>query len=300
MRKIPAHVREQQINTLPNITFVRWEGEYTGAFSKAVCRCDVDGFEWSARVCDLLNGGRGCPQCAGKRRWTADERIGQINTLSNITFIRWEGEYRDNRSKAVCRCDVDDYEWSASVDKLLNGGSGCPQCAGQRRWTAGERIEQINKLAGIRFVRWDGEYRNHKSKAVCRCTVAGHEWPTSVDKLLNGGHGCPACAGYGYKTDKPGTLYALRSECGTMVKIGISNDYERRHTTLKRKTPFEWSCIELLHGDGAMIAALEKALHGLTEPAVFKEPFDGYTEWRKWDHRILEWFSNWREMGQCR
>lgn len=235
MRKIPAHVREQQINTLPNITFVRWEGEYTGAFSKAVCRCDVDGFEWSARVCDLLNGGRGCPQCAGKRRWTADERIGQINTLSNITFIRWEGEYRDNRSKAVCRCDVDDYEWSASVDKLLNGGSGCPQC--------------------------------------------------SVS---------------GYKTDKPGTLYALRSECGTMVKIGVSNDYERRHTTLKRKTPFNWSCCELLHGDGAMIAALEKALHGLTEPAVFKEPFDGYTEWRKWDHRILEWFNNWREMTLCR
>lgn len=31
-------------------------------------------------------------------------------------------------------------------------------------------------------------------------------------------------------------------------------------------------------------------LKGKTEPIDFSERFDGYTEWRKWDARIPEWF----------
>lgn len=291
--RTPAHVREQQINNLPNIRFVRWDGEYLNCNSKAICRCDIDGFEWPVRVTNLLDLRQGCPQCAGKRRWTAGERIEQINTLPNITFVRWGDEYRNKNSKAVCRCTVDGFEWSASVTNLVNHGQGCPQCAGNRRWTADERIKQINALPNITFSRWHGKYTGALSRAVCYCDV-GHEWSSSVDNLINGGRGCPQCAEYGYNPSKPGTLYALRSECGTMVKIGISNDYEQRHAILKRKTPFAFNCVELCHGDGAMVATLEKVLHGLMEPVVFETPFDGSTEWRKWDARLPEWFDLYR------
>ena len=356
MRKqIPASVREQQINNLNSITFVRWDGEYLGNTSKAVCRCSVDGFEWSARVGSLLRQGSGCPQCAGNRRWAADERIDQINALPNVTFVRWDGDYRNHKSKAVCsctmggfewsarvddllrgrgrpqhggtrrwtaderikqinalpnitfvrwldgdyrsahskavcRCDVDGYEWRVTVSGLLNCGSGCPQCAGVRRWTADERIAQINEKPNVQFVRWDGGYKNSKSKAVCRCLIDGCEWSPSVARLLSTGSGCPSCAKSGYDPSKHGTLYALRSECGSMVKIGISNDHRRRHRELAAATPFEWRCIELVHGEGARIAELEQELLGKTEPIDFGEQFDGYTEWRKWDARIPEWF----------
>ena len=298
--RIPAHVREQQIDNLPNIRFVRWDGEYRSKDSKAICRCAVDGFEWSARVHDLTYNGSGCPQCTGNRKWTAQERIDQINNLPNITFLRWVGQYRTGKTSVVCRCDIDGCEWSTQVRNLINAGTGCPECAvtrvaGKKRAPSGQRIDQINAMVGITFVRWlDGEYRNAHSKAVCRCD-ADHEWSAKVGNLLNGS-GCPACADHGYDQLSSATLYALRSECGTMVKIGISNDYERRHTILKRVTPFEWSCIELLHGDGAMIASLEKALHGMTEPVEFTEPFHGYTEWRKWDALVHEWFDMWRKM----
>lgn len=229
-------------------------------------------------------------------RIPAHIREQQIDNLPNIRFVRWDGEYRNTLSKAVCRCTVDGFEWSASVGNLLSHGRGCPECAVQRRRTpSDERVKQINNLPSIKFVRWDGEYRNCLSKAVCRCG-AGHEWSSTVNHLVSNGSGCPECAKSGYSQCKSGTLYALRSECGTMIKIGISNDYAARHTTLRRTTPFDWSCVEMIHGDGALIAGLEKALHGLTEPAVFKNSFDGYTEWRKWDNRIPEWFSNWREM----
>lgn len=299
---IPAHVREQQINNLPNITFVRWDGEYRGSRSKAVCRCAVDGFKWSATVNNLLDKGSGCPECAGKssadkRRISTEVRIEQINNLSGIHFVRWDGEYTNNLSKAVCRCDKD-HEWSARLDHLLNSGSGCPECAfkvnaDKKRIPADVREQQIHELPGVTFVRWDGEYSGVYSKAIVRCDQ-GHEWSTNTHNLLNGGRGCPQCAEYGYNPSKPGTLYALRSECGTMVKIGISNDYQQRHTTLKRATPFAWDCTELLHGDGALIAALEKAFHGMTEPVEFVEPFDGYTEWRRWRPEIANWFATWR------
>lgn len=291
MRKqIPASMREQQINERPNIQFVRWDGEYKNSHSKAVCRCSIDGYEWSVMVNNLVNLGQGCPQCSGRRRWTESERIAQINERSNIQFVRWHGGYKGAHSNAVCRCLIDGYEWSATVNNLVNAGQGCPQCGGCRKWTADERIEQINGKPSIEFVRWESEYESVESKAVCRCLTDGYKWSASVNALVNKGRGCPACAKSGYDPSKPGTLYALRSECGSMVKIGISNDHRRRHRELAATTPFEWRCIELVHGEGARIAELEQELLGKTEPIDFGEQFDGYTEWRKWDARIPEWF----------
>lgn len=297
MRRWTADERVEQINALDAVCFVRWCGRYSKVTSKAVVRCGHDGYEWITTVNDLVNSGKGCPQCAGNRRWTASERINQINALHKVTFVRWlDGEYRDSHSKAVCRCANCGHGWSVGVNKLINKGSGCPQCAvlsraGKRRAQPDARVEQINEIKNIRFIKWlNGEYRNCYSKAVVRCNN-GHEWSASVDRLIYNGSGCPACAEYGYNPALPGTLYALRSECGSMVKIGISNNYEQRHKKLARTTPFRWHCIELLHGDGKRIAELEKWFHDNTEQAMFREPFDGFTEWRKWNPEICEWFN---------
>lgn len=227
----------------------------------------------------------------------AHVREQQINSLPNITFVRWDGEYRNNKSKCVCRCDAG-HEWKASVSHLVSNGRGCPQCALRNvserfRMPEIERITQINSIDGVSFVRWCGEYHSNKSRVVCRCDK-GHEWTAVINSIVDTGRRCPQCASSGYDRTKPATLYALRSECGTMVKIGISNNIEQRHAILKRKTPFAFECVELCHGDGGMVATLEKVLHGLMEPIVFDTPFDGSTEWRKWDARLPEWFDLYR------
>ena len=84
--KVSEQERIDQINALPNIRFVRWDGEFKGNTSKAVVRCDVDGYEWSAILKNMF-AGSGCPQCSGKRTWTADERIEHINAKPNIRFV---------------------------------------------------------------------------------------------------------------------------------------------------------------------------------------------------------------------
>lgn len=369
MKRIPEEIRIQQINALPNISFVRWVDGYKGSHSKAVCRCDLDGHEWTPTVSRLINNGNGCPQCSGrvrltrseceqkvnetpsisfvrwvsghhgsksravfrctidghewatnigavitgksgcpkcgnvsmieKRRTPAEECERKIKDLPNIIFLRWDGEYKNNESKAICKCAVDGHEWAARANQLINQKSGCPQCsvvrrADARRTPEDEIINKINSRPSIKFLRWDGAYIGVESKVVCRCEIDGLEWSSSVSNFIRG-RGCPQCAEYGYRPGKPGTLYLLRSECGSMVKIGISNNYKQRHAQLKRHTPFDWHCIEMLHSDdGSLIAEWEKELHSFTEPATFRETFDGFTEWRKWDDRLPQWIEEYR------
>ena len=200
-KAISEQERIEQINALPNIRFVRWDGEFKGCRTKAVCRCDIDGYEWSTSVDDLINKGCGCLQCGGVRRWTAEERIEQTNALPNIRFVRWDGEFKGGRTKAVCRCEIDGYEWSVTVNNLIINGRGCPQCGGKRKWTAEEYIERINAKPNIRFIRWDGEFKGVKSRAICRCEIDGYEWSKTINGLLNQGTGCPYCARYG-KTEE--------------------------------------------------------------------------------------------------
>lgn len=287
-KPIPEFIRINQINAIPNIKFMRWHSEYVGAKSKAVVRCDVDGHEWITSINHLLNDGSRCPMCCGQPRWTDLDRIVQINKNKGISFLRWEGEYKDARSRAVVKCLVDGFSWSATVNNLVNLGSGCPQCAGLRKWTADEREIQINNIAGIRFVRWVGDFIGNKSKLSCKCCKCNIEWTTSLMSLMKLSGGCPNCALHGYNPSRKGTLYALRSHCGMMVKIGISNDYKTRHRTIKRNTPFGWSCIGIAHGDGCYISHLERQFHDKYEAAKFQEPFDGYTEWLVCTPELLE------------
>ena len=202
--KVSEQERIDQINALSTITFIRWDGEFKGNKTKAVCRCEIDGYEWSASVAALVNNGTGCPQCAIKlKRTDEQERIEQINALPNIRFVRWDGEFKNNTSKAVCRCDIDGYEWSVTVNNLINNGKGCPQCSCNRKLTANERIDQINALPNIKFVRWDGEFKGAKSRAICRCDIDGYEWSAAVNNLVNLGTGCPYCARYGKTEEQP-------------------------------------------------------------------------------------------------
>lgn len=277
MKLISAEKRIKQINEINDIEFLSWTESYINSKSRARLRCLRDGFEWETNVNNILNRSTGCPQCSGKRRWTAEERIEKINNIENIEFVSWVDGYVGSPSKVKVRCSLDGFEWDCILGNIVYCGTGCPQCSGKRTWNADERIEQINSIDGIKFNSWyRGGYKNKNSKAFVFCDH-GHSWPASVSNLL-AGTGCPYCAKYGFQLDKKGYLYALRSECGQYVKVGISNKPKRRHKDLERETPFKFNLIEQIYGDGEMIANLEKHFHSKYESACFTG-FDGATEW---------------------
>lgn len=153
-----------------------------------------------------------------------------------------------------------------------------PTLCEKRRWTANERVEQINNREDIDFISWDGAYKNYNSRAIVKCKIDGYEWSSSIECLINSARGCPKCANRGYNPSITGFLYALRSECGQYVKVGISNKPSRRHSELARATPFKFNIVEQFEGGGAKIASLEKHFHENYESAGFSG-FDGATEW---------------------
>lgn len=259
--------------------FVRWaiDGEF-GSLKKCVVRCAIDEFEFEVRVSHLTGSGVGCPQCSRKRRWTAEERIEQINSIENIEFVSWHDCYKNVRSKANVRCDIDGFTWSSKIDNLVNNKQGCPQCAGLRRWTPTERIEQINKLENIKFISWIDGYKDACSKANVKCEIDGFELAARVSNLVNNGRGCPKCAKTGYDKSKDGVLYAMRSECGRYVKVGITGNIQRRLYELSIRTPFRFNMIEKVYGDGGRVYDLEKRFHDKYERAGLSG-FDGCTEW---------------------
>lgn len=290
LRRWTAEERIGQINELKNIEFISWVGSYKNNKSNARLRCAVDGFEWRASVSSLVNGGFGCPSCAGNRRCTDKERIEQINKIENVEFVSWVNEYESNKSKVIVRCIKDGFEWYTTAQILMRG-HGCPHCACNRRWTSEERIEQINRLYNIEFVSWVDGYKNGKSKANVRCTIDDYEWRSSANMLVSNGSRCAKCAKFGYDPGKTGTLYAMRSECGQYIKVGISNEPKRRHKQLEKRTPFKFNLIEQISGDGAKIAALEKYFHNKYERAGFTG-FDGCTEWLICTPELLEELRN--------
>lgn len=282
--KIPRSVRESQLNALPGKRFVRWvDGEYRNAYSKAVMQCE-HGHEWSSSVDSMINQNTGCPACSGKYRYSPEERIEQLNALPGFRFVMWHDCYKNRKSRAVMACE-NMHEWTASVNNLLYGIKGCPHCAGNAARSAEESEKALNALPGRRFVRWKEGYKNAHSKATMECSL-GHRWSASIDSMLNAGRSCPTCAKPGFNPDYPATLYALRSECGQHVKIGITGNLDQRMTQLKRSTPFEFAVIGTVEGRGHDIRDLENMFHGEFQSSELTS-FDGATEWLTFNPQIL-------------
>ena len=51
----------------------------------------------------------------GRKAVSEQERIDQINALPNIKFVRWDGEFKGNRTKVVCHCEIDGYDSWGSI-----------------------------------------------------------------------------------------------------------------------------------------------------------------------------------------
>lgn len=300
-----AYTREQWEQRIKDACAGRYEflgwvnnKEY-GWNKKALFKCFADEHYFSANPNNIENG-KGCPSCARKRiiisskldKDVWEQRIIKSGVSGGFRFVNWLNSDEFGSSKMVIlRCNVDGSEWLSTADNIVTKGRGCPQCSGKRRWTSDERIEQINSLENIEFISWDGEYKNCYSRANVKCTVDKHVWRATVDSLVNSVSGCPKCAKHGYDPSKTGYLYALRSECGRYVKVGISNEPKRRHKELERSTPFKFNIVEQIPGDGNKIRDLEKRFHQIYKSAGFVE-FQGCTEWLICTPELLEELRN--------
>lgn len=167
----------------PNIEVL---GEYKTAHTKILHKCKIDGYEWMVTPNDILNG-YGCPLCGGHMKMNTavfKNKISQVN--DNIEIV---GKYYNSKTKILCKCKIDGYEWSALPTNLLKG-KGCPLCGGTQQKTHDKYIKDVNKInKNIEVV---GRYINVKTPILHKCKIDGYEWMAKPNNILSG-KGCPKC-----------------------------------------------------------------------------------------------------------
>lgn len=203
----------------------------------------------------------------------------------------WDGEYVNQYSKAVVECVAGKHKFSATVTHLVHSKSGCAKCSGRYVRTQLETENLINEIPKVKFIKWESTYKTNKSRANVFCLACGNYWSATPASLLSNGSGCPSCAKTGFNPSIISSLYVLRSYCGESMKIGISNNHNKRIAKLSKSTPFCFELVDLIVGDGSLISSLEKAIHSITDECEFSLKFDGFTEWRKWNPKIHEWID---------
>lgn len=301
MRKpIPRTERENQLNSVlkgSDYSFVKWTDGFKHSKSKVTVNCPRHG-NWSTPFNNIISGRR-CNECAKDSRKHVESDV--IAKISNIlqgdqTIVGFLSGYNNNQSKITVNCSKHGL-WSASALHITHSKSGCPTCGYdavriKRRTPENEVKLRLTLKAlgsGHVFVGVIGEYRNSRSKVKISCPHHG-EWVTDITTVLSGKHGCPSCSINGYKGKFKGTLYVLKATNDRIVKIGISNNVERRIVELRRETPFDFHVIDTICGDGGGVRQIEKAFHSQFESAELKG-FNGCTEWLIWSDDITSWLD---------
>ena len=123
------------------------------------------------------------------KRKTHEEFIEEMKIVNpNIEIL---GTYITAKTKILCRCKIDGYEWETEPSHL-SSGRGCPECARKVRTRTTEQfIEEVRSVnPNLQIL---GEFTKADSKILTKCLVCKHEWAPKAIHLLDG-HGCPICA----------------------------------------------------------------------------------------------------------
>lgn len=177
-----------------------------------------NGHSWPATVYQRA-AGSGCPYCYGKILI-----VGENDLLSQNPDLakEWDYELNDNlkpdeitanNNKSVWwKCSKCGHRWPSPVGSRNNGGTGCPECAKQKRTLS--RYKTIIKKKGSfadnfpeLLKEWDYDKNigidPHTLPPFCTKVVMwkcpnGHSWPASISNRAKG-RGCREC----YKMNNP-------------------------------------------------------------------------------------------------
>lgn len=254
---------------------------YTSNKNKVSILCPDHGLFSMTPNSHLL--GQNCPKCSGKHRLTEQEFIAQARVIHRSDEYDYSAVNYVNKSikvSIVCR----EHGVFKQTPKSHLLGRGCITCAGVKKHTNESFATKANLVHNNKYDYSSINYFGAHIKISIMCPEHGMFEQTPGNHLS--GVGCPSCMACGFDRTKPASLYILRSDCGSYMKIGITHKPDQRHAQLSRETPFHFECIELIEGPGDQIANLEKELLAEYRPVEFTKTFDGYSEWRLWDDSI--------------
>lgn len=91
-------------------------------------RCSLDGYQWTARVDNVVGKGSGCPKCSGRVPLTVAEVTTRIATRSKALCTAIYPGSKENGKRAQFECLKCAQPWTALLHNVLQHGYGCPTC----------------------------------------------------------------------------------------------------------------------------------------------------------------------------
>lgn len=164
-----------------------WLGpEVPNVTSKTKWECQL-GHRWLARF-SKIQGGNGCPYCAGKARKTPED----YHILANQNGFIWLGPQVDKvHTKTLWQCPLG-HRWESGYADIQQG-YGCWLCGiNKKAYTQKKKPSDYHALAQVREFVWLGpEAHNRRAKTGWQCKYS-HQWEANYNDIKRG-NGCPAC-----------------------------------------------------------------------------------------------------------
>jgi hypothetical protein len=143
----------------------------------------------------------------------------------------WPTEQYSNIRTAIEHECLVGHKWKITPHEVLKG-NGCPYCNTINKTRTSEEYSLLIKDRGFSICE---AYVNSSTPIEHKCKFE-HIWKTWPHHIL-AGTGCPYCADYGFKLDKPAIMYYIK--IGDYYKIGITNRTVRKRFELDLDKPIK-------------------------------------------------------------
>ena len=226
-----------------------------------------------------------------KRRGCAGAFIEKARIVHGDRFVYDKTIYENAHSHVVITCREHGDFLQAPTHHL--DGKKCIKCSKNEAAklitkTFDTFFMQASEVHGDKYEYRSSGYVNGTEKCTIKCRIHGDFMQEARSHLR--GYGCPSCAKPGFDPTLAAVIYCLKSADSAIVKVGISNYFDRRIIELKCQTPFSFSLVGLRKMAGHEAARMEKMIHGEFMSAKMSG-FKGCTEWLRYDEKIISYFS---------
>ncbi len=202
-----------------------------------------------SQKCHLIKGAKPCG-CGKNPRWESwqylilSRRVGEKKGFIVHGFAE---EFKNQNTKLNLECLKDGHKWTASANKVINAGTGCPKCYGNIKPTEQEALQRcmdICKDMDYDVIGFVSGYKGAlKTRFEYTCKIHGKQ-NVSYHSFVNNGSRCKYCwkdkqkelgNGNGYypeRKDEVDFLYVLDFN-GKFIKVGRSFDVDERIKSLR-------------------------------------------------------------------
>ena len=141
--------------------------------------------------------------------------------LEDRNLVRLEN-YINNSTKIKFKCLKCSNIWKAQPSNIFYG-KGCPSCANNLILTN----KEFDKKLINRSIKRIDNYIDSHTKINFKCLACNNIWDSIPTNILSG-RGCPNCAIYGFKENKPAVTYCIYFKELDLYKVGITNNFISR------------------------------------------------------------------------